>query len=124
MKKWERQLLKVQNIKAKGGSIVLPRDGVKLKGGALGNYVEKLQERISVIRCLAEQDEIRTAGAEDLNEFSTAAGSSEVEVATVSESDQMSQARAAFKSAESALRAGNRERFDVAMKRLREVLGE
>ena len=116
--------MKVQNIKAKGGSIVLPRDGTKIKGLALGTYIGKLQQRISVIRCLAEQDEIRTAGAEDLNEFSTAAGTPDAEVATKAETDQLSQARVALKSLENALRVRNWDRFDAAMQRLKEVLGE
>lgn len=73
--KWQRQLAKVESIRDRGGSIVFKKRGIRLKGDALGDYVVKLKKRVSVIDCLAEEDEIRTAEAEKLEKFSTAAGS-------------------------------------------------
>ena len=79
-----------------------------------------------VNNCLAEEDEIRTAEAEakELENFSTAAGTPDTEFVVNAATEQLSQARAAFKSAYKAFRAGNRDGLDVAMQRLREVLGE
>ena len=125
VKKWQRQLSKVEGIWDGGGSIVFKKKDIKLEDEALGDYIEKLRQRVSVIECLAEADEIRTAGAADLAQFSTAAGGPpDAGVAARAEADQLSQARAALKSAEKALRAGNWDGFGVAMQRLKRVLGE
>ena len=77
VKKWQRQLSKVEMIRDRGGSIVFKKQRIKLKDGALGAYVGKLEQRLSVIRCLAEEDEIRSAEAEELDKFPTAAGSND-----------------------------------------------
>lgn len=125
VKKWQRQLTKVKGIWDRGGSIVFKKQDVKLEGDALGTYVEQLDQRVSVIECLAKQDEIRTAEASDLASFSTAAGGpQDTQIAARVEGGQLSKARAALKTAEKALRAGNWDKFGAAMQRLKEVLGE
>ena len=128
VKKWKRQLSKVETIWDGGGTIVFKKQDVKLENEDLGIYVEKLRERVSIIECLAEEDAIRVAEAAeaaDLASFSTAAGGpADTQVAARVETDQLSQARAALKSAEKALRAGNWDRFGSAMQRLKKVLGE
>ena len=125
VKKWQRQLTKVKGIWDRGGSIVFKKQDIKLEAEELGTYVEQLEERVSVIECLAEQDAIKTAEAADLASFSTAAGGpGDTQVAARGETGQLTQARAALKSAEKALRAGNWDRFGAAMQRLKEALGE
>ena len=71
--KWKGQLAKVEMIRGLGGSIVFEKQGITLKGDALGVYIGKLKQRVSVIRCLAEEQTM--ANADKLPEFSTAAGS-------------------------------------------------
>lgn len=75
VKKWQRQLASLEKIQANGGTIVFKKKGLRLNGKALEDYVSKVRERVSVNNCLAEEDKIRTAGAEELDDFSTAAGS-------------------------------------------------
>ncbi|MBC8445194.1 MAG: c-type cytochrome [Rhodospirillaceae bacterium] len=50
--KWKRQLDKLKEVYAKGGSVVTP-NGAKLKGISLANYIEQVSKRISVNSCLA-----------------------------------------------------------------------
>ena len=77
VKKWQRQLAKVETVRDRGGSIIFKKKGVKLKGDDLSDYAGQLEERLTVIRCLAEEEEIRAAEAEKLDKFSTAAGSND-----------------------------------------------
>ncbi len=73
MAKWKGQLAKVEMIRDLGGSIVYKKQGIKLEGDALGAYIGKLQQRVTVIRCLAEEQLM--ANTDKLAQFSTAAGS-------------------------------------------------
>ena len=73
MAKWKGQLAKVEMIRDLGGSIVYKKQGIKLEGDALGAYIGKLQQRVTVIRCLAEEQLM--AAAEKLAQLSPAAGS-------------------------------------------------
>lgn len=75
IKKWQRQLAKVMTIRDRGGSIVFKKKGIRLKGDDLSDYAGQLEVRLAVILCLADEDKIRTAEAEKLENFSTAAGS-------------------------------------------------
>lgn len=77
VKKWQRQLAKVMTIRDRGGSIVFKKKGIKLKGDDLNDYAGQLGERLAVILCLAEEEEIRSAEAEKLENFPTAAGSND-----------------------------------------------
>ncbi len=52
--KWIRQRDSLQEIFAKGGTIVAP-SGIKLKGVELGLYVQKVMLRVNVINCLATE---------------------------------------------------------------------
>lgn len=70
--KWKGQLAKVEMIRDMGGSVAYKNQEITLRGKALGAYIGKLKQRVSVIRCLAEGQQ--TANAEKLSEFSTAAG--------------------------------------------------
>ena len=73
MAKWKGQLAKVEMIRSMGGSVVYKKRGITLRGDALGAYIGKLQQRVSVIRCLAEEKMVANAGK--LAELSSAAGS-------------------------------------------------
>lgn len=53
--KWDKQLEKVEDIHKRGSSVVIKSKGVRLEGKKLGDYVEKLKQRVSVIRCLAAE---------------------------------------------------------------------
>lgn len=46
MKKWQRQLAKVEMVRR--GSIIFKKQGIKLKGDALGAYAGKLGPRQSL----------------------------------------------------------------------------
>ena len=74
VKKLLRHLAGVEKSQAMGWAFVYKK-GKRLEAAALEDYALKLKERISVITCLAEADKIRTAEAEGLDEFPTAAGS-------------------------------------------------
>jgi NTP pyrophosphatase (non-canonical NTP hydrolase) len=64
-------------IRDRGGLIVFKKKGIKLKGDDLNDYAGQLGERLAVILCLAEEEEIRSAEAEKLENFPTAAGSND-----------------------------------------------
>ena len=77
VKKWKRQLASLEKIQANGGTVVFKKKGLRLKGEALDDYVLKVKERVMVNNCLAEEDEVRTTEARELDNFPTAAGSND-----------------------------------------------
>ena len=52
--KWERQLEKLGSIHAKGGAVIAPKLGTRLTEESLGKYVDQVEARIKVTRCLAK----------------------------------------------------------------------
>ncbi|OHC73293.1 MAG: hypothetical protein A3G18_11910 [Rhodospirillales bacterium RIFCSPLOWO2_12_FULL_58_28] len=60
--KWERQLALAQGAGGKGTSLVTP-NGATIAGPALSEYIGKLQKRIDVTKCLAEEDKKGGAAA-------------------------------------------------------------
>ena len=72
--KWRGHLARAEKTQAMGWAFVIKRD-LRLSGVDLDDYVLKVKERVSVITCLAEEDKIRSAEAEGLDTFPTAAGS-------------------------------------------------
>lgn len=52
--KWLRQLIKMQDILDRGSTAVT-RDGARLRGEALREYINKLEMRVAVTRCLAHE---------------------------------------------------------------------
>lgn len=53
--KWERQLALAQGASGKGTSLVAP-NGTTIVGPALSEYIAKLQRRIDITKCIAEED--------------------------------------------------------------------
>jgi len=51
--KWERQLAKLQGIHSKGGTVIAPKLGTRLKGPTLGKYITQVSDRVAATRCLA-----------------------------------------------------------------------
>jgi len=51
--KWELQLLKLQDIHARGGTGITPKLGTRLNGPALAEYISQFEKRLDVSRCLA-----------------------------------------------------------------------
>ena len=66
VRKWEGLLSSMRDLRARNGSAVIKRNGVTLKGASLDAYIEKIEERVQVTRCLA--------AANGLVDFETAAG--------------------------------------------------
>lgn len=52
--KWENYLHKMQKGLAEGKSAHIPKTGAKLKGRELGDYVQKIEARVKVMRCLEQ----------------------------------------------------------------------
>ncbi|MEE8393997.1 MAG: hypothetical protein V3R66_06595 [Rhodospirillales bacterium] len=52
--KWEGQYEKLSDIHRRGSSISIRSKGVRLSGVELAAYLEMIEQRISVSRCLAE----------------------------------------------------------------------
>jgi len=67
VKKWERQLAKIKGIHGRNSGIIIPKKGYRLSGKPLGRYIEKLETRVAVNRCLAmqatEAASLRTRGS-------------------------------------------------------------
>ena len=51
--KWERQKEKLQAIYDRGSAVVVTKDKIKLKGERLREYIDQVNERIEVTRCLS-----------------------------------------------------------------------
>jgi len=66
VKKWEGRLARMRDLRAHDGSAVIKRNGVTLKGASLDAYIEKIEKRVQVTRCLA--------AANSIANFETAAG--------------------------------------------------
>ena len=56
IEKWEAQLVKLEDISTRGKAIVVTKDKIKLEGEVLEDYIRKVEERVTVIRCLAEEN--------------------------------------------------------------------
>jgi hypothetical protein len=76
--KWDRQVEKLQGIYERDSAIIVTKDKIRLENEELAEYIEKVQQRVEVVRCLASkmgsqtEDDVR-----DLANFATAAGSNE-----------------------------------------------
>ena len=66
LKKWEGRLSRMRDLRAHNGSAVIKKNGITLKGASLDTYIEKIEKRLQVTRCLA--------AANNLSNFDTAAG--------------------------------------------------
>ncbi len=66
VRKWEDRLSRMRNLRAHNGSAVIKKNGVTLKGVSLDAYIEKIEKRLRVTRCLA--------AANSIADFETAAG--------------------------------------------------
>lgn len=54
IKKWERQLKTMSSIQDRGGSAVIKKMSIILKGPALEAYIKKIEQRLSITRCLSQ----------------------------------------------------------------------
>mgnify|MGYP003962500239 CR=1 FL=1 len=76
--KWDRQVEKLQGIYERESAIIVTKDKIRLENEELAEYIEKVQQRVEVVRCLASnmgsqtEDDVR-----ELASFATAAGSNE-----------------------------------------------
>ncbi|MBT4934433.1 MAG: response regulator [Rhodospirillaceae bacterium] len=52
--KWERQLEKLGSIQSRGGTVIAPKLGTRLTGTVLAEYVDQVETRLKVTRCLAK----------------------------------------------------------------------
>jgi rhodanese-related sulfurtransferase len=52
LSKWDKQLSFLLDVRSKGGTIVTPKGGPKLKGQSLTVYITQVRERIRVTKCL------------------------------------------------------------------------
>jgi hypothetical protein len=64
--KWQKQYDKLMRVKARNSKVVFRKQGITLKGEALADYIDKVDQRIKVTLCLAEAD--------GFDNFDTAAG--------------------------------------------------
>lgn len=55
IQKWERQLTKLREIFARGGTVIAPKVGTRLTGPSLSKYVSDVEKRVNITRCLAEK---------------------------------------------------------------------
>ena len=67
VKKWEKQHAKLKDIHGRGSAVVVKDN--RLKDAELASYIDKVGERVEVIRCLASDE-----SGEGLDDFNTAAG--------------------------------------------------
>ncbi len=51
--KWIKQLLKLQKVQAKGGTVIAPKIGTRLTGPVLAEYITQVEKRVDVTRCIA-----------------------------------------------------------------------
>ena len=56
IEKWETQVIKLEDISMRGSAIVVTKDKIRLEGEDLAAYIAKVEQRIEVIQCLAEQE--------------------------------------------------------------------
>ncbi len=65
--KWDKERAKLKRVHARGSKVVFRKLGIKLEGGSLGEYIQQVEIRLEITRCLAQQDA-------DFDNFATAAG--------------------------------------------------
>lgn len=53
--KWERQKAKLRAIYDKGSAVVVTKDKIKLEDERLGEYIDRVKERIEMTRCLSRE---------------------------------------------------------------------
>lgn len=53
--KWENQLLNLQGVYSRGGTVVTPIQRSQLSGAALADYISQFERRLDVARCLADR---------------------------------------------------------------------
>lgn len=53
--KWEGQKAKLQDIYDRGSTVVVTKDKIKLEGERLGEYIDHVDERIEMTRCLSRE---------------------------------------------------------------------
>ena len=53
--KWERQKEKLQDIYDRGSTVVVTKDKIKLEGERLSEYIDDVNDRIEVTRCLSRE---------------------------------------------------------------------
>ncbi len=75
IERWIKQAAVLRSIQKSGRSAVIRRAGLTLSGGGLETYIDQVNKRLAVTRCLAE--ETLTASLAD---FATAAGGDEAAV--------------------------------------------
>lgn len=56
LRKWNSQLEKVKAIYQIGGTAIFRNKGFRLEGEALGRYVEAVEERLQISKCLAHRE--------------------------------------------------------------------
>ena len=54
VKKWERQLSRITDIRDRGKTAVIKSRKLRLSGDQLSIYVEQIRQRVDVTRCLAQ----------------------------------------------------------------------
>jgi hypothetical protein len=66
LRKWYRQKTKLQRWLDTGSSVVIRKKGIALEGDTLKEYIDQVDNRLEVTKCLA--------AAEGFDNFDTAAG--------------------------------------------------
>lgn len=73
VEKWETRLVTLETARARGATVIFPRQGgLRLNGWRLAAYIEKIRRRKAVALCLAAEEDEKTP--ETLADFATAAG--------------------------------------------------
>lgn len=73
VEKWENRLVTLETARARGETVVFPRQGgLRMNGWRLAAYIQKIMKRKVIVACLAEQSD--EASPEALADFATAAG--------------------------------------------------
>jgi hypothetical protein len=63
VQKWEAQLEKLRDIHGRGSAVVVSSDKIRLEGDGLKLYIDQVQERVDVTKCLAEQAHARNGNS-------------------------------------------------------------
>ncbi len=73
VEKWENRLVTLETARARGDTVVFPRqEGLRMNGWRLAAYIQKIMKRKVIVACLAAQEDEKTPEA--LADFATAAG--------------------------------------------------
>ena len=70
--KWQSHLKKVQGVYNRGGAVTSSKLGVRIEGRKLYEYIAAVEQRLTITRCLAEQEMAREA--KRLEDMETATG--------------------------------------------------